>query len=651
MFKFKLKSKKVDEIRDEDIESIKSVLSGDQLGELFGSQQRFVVPLEGSSSIDDAIDDIIETRPRSKKMYTKYISYLHDFISSLGSNTHSYHIDSKTGKIVSEWNDIIPKGPRAGESIRRKKEISLSEFIEYYKVMIKLMDMHEALSWAKLNRQYKDEDLKHIVSNYDAAAEKAEEASRSFLSFFSKIYYSAGAFEGWQRSNKYPITKSDDQNEPITKSEDAANNRNVYIKVMSTFAENLSQIFLDHAQDNDPSRGQSYRTFSTLISNASESLIPRTIVFSRAPIDLARMSDFSKSGIASCHSPGSSQFGCALFDSNRNGAIAYVISNSDLEKYKDKLQDRDFFYDEDRKKDGAYPLLRLRIRRFYFKKTDSEFGVPELKTYGGAIIPTFKDKVNEVCMGKQTNSINDVMSYARNYALTTREFVFVGGSYSDDEPKVLLEKFLGVKVRSDNNAGDVHVAGNESLPSLTTSGLHTFKQSIVYMYYGEDINTRYQREVDTNIKILSQTEQSAKCEIETYVKILKRPSYHEDNILGEFIAIKGIDHLETAQRIMSEWDLLGSKLEISKVDIYGIYAKISTPIEIPVPPTYTKAMLKTIREHFHSVEFMDALGDERDPEIDQAFREFIAKYKKTTVQQTAQLEMINRKRRFLRNML
>lgn len=56
-----------------------------------------------------------------------------------------------------------------------------------------------------------------------------------------------------------------------------------------------------------------------------------SIVLSRAPIDVLRMSDFPEEDIESCHSSGGSYFYCALAEAQNEGAIAFAVRTEDLQ--------------------------------------------------------------------------------------------------------------------------------------------------------------------------------------------------------------------------------------------------------------------------------------------------------------------------------
>src|SRR3990167_1331598 len=84
-----------------------------------------------------------------------------------------------------------------------------------------------------------------------------------------------------------------------------------------------------------------------------------SILISRHPIDVVRMSDFDH--IKSCHSEGGSYFHCAVQEMQGHGLVAYVVKTDDLSKI--SLQSDEIFKDKQRKIDGIVPLSRIRLRR------------------------------------------------------------------------------------------------------------------------------------------------------------------------------------------------------------------------------------------------------------------------------------------------
>jgi hypothetical protein len=169
-----------------------------------------------------------------------------------------------------------------------------------------------------------------------------------------------------------------------------------------------------------------------------------SIVISRAPIDVLRMSDFQN--IQSCHSPAGSYFQCAVAEAKGHGLVAYVVDNTTWnEAAKENgidLQDEEIFEDDRRGIKGIRPLSRVRLRKFtYTSPFDGEvreMAVPEDSTYGKNF-PKFVDTVRqwaresqpEVKRMMQEEEFPDWDSYTR-----------WGGSYEDTDDDDALNYLL-----------------------------------------------------------------------------------------------------------------------------------------------------------------------------------------------------------------
>jgi len=121
--------------------------------------------------------------------------------------------------------------------------------------------------------------------------------------------------------------------------------------------------------------------------NADESSDKYSIIITRDPIDVLRMSDFED--IQSCHSPpskggASEYYKCAVAEAHGHGAVAYVVNTEDLllktdtdniEEAQNQIQDGEIF-DDDMRPGGAgfgiAPISRLRLRqiRYYMSNED-----------------------------------------------------------------------------------------------------------------------------------------------------------------------------------------------------------------------------------------------------------------------------------------
>ena len=127
---------------------------------------------------------------------------------------------------------------------------------------------------------------------------------------------------------------------------------------------------------------------------------PSYVIFSRHPIDVFRMSDFTQ--INSCHSPPSvkssdrfDEFNiCALAEAYANGMISYVVTAEEFEKNEieptqedlDIYEDDELFYDSERNVGALEPRSRIRIRRTAYTDPDTNnvipLAVPDQKVYG-----------------------------------------------------------------------------------------------------------------------------------------------------------------------------------------------------------------------------------------------------------------------------
>jgi hypothetical protein len=158
-----------------------------------------------------------------------------------------------------------------------------------------------------------------------------------------------------------------------------------------------------------------------------------SIIISRSPIDLVRMSDHDN--ITSCHDPRRSHFKCAKQEARTGGAIAYVVKNSDLKDI--DIQKPELFKDKDRKIDGIVPLERLRLRRF--NKGEIDLLLPELSTYGTNHIG-FYDAVKNWAKSSQEDIIKDIKP-EDDY----ENFDLKGGTYQDTPASEIWGDFFGTK--------------------------------------------------------------------------------------------------------------------------------------------------------------------------------------------------------------
>ena len=167
-----------------------------------------------------------------------------------------------------------------------------------------------------------------------------------------------------------------------------------------------------------------------------------SIIISRSPIDLLRMSDHVHADghkIQSCHSPNGGWFHCAIQEAKTGGAIAYAVKTDDLNDV--KLQNKEIFTDIDRKQAGIIPIERLRLRRF--TNGDTELLIPELRSYPASnylkrkSVPGFKEAVVKWAKEAQQGIISQ-LDPNKDF----KDFQLRGGSYQDNEAGDLWSSFF-----------------------------------------------------------------------------------------------------------------------------------------------------------------------------------------------------------------
>ncbi len=174
------------------------------------------------------------------------------------------------------------------------------------------------------------------------------------------------------------------------------------------------------------------------------------IVFSRVPIDIVRMSDFSE--LRSCHGVGGLYASCATQEAiSTGGAVGYLFGEKYSNFFEDaeyvnalSTTDQEFMQDDDRNVDGIIPTTRIRIRTWELTTSKDEkiiIHVPTSRMYGKNVKEFYSETV-KFLYEKQADVIQKLKS------LGTRDIVdakLYGGAYGDAyTPEV--DEFLGTSI-------------------------------------------------------------------------------------------------------------------------------------------------------------------------------------------------------------
>jgi len=420
--KIKIKKNTVFEVRTSEIDSLQKLVNKNptQFANIFGDKQRLVIDsgqLERQEDVIEAIDNTVE------KIYSKYL--LEEFIKFVDKlsineedNRYIYGVNLQSSSIVRIYDKIIPTGPKKGEKIQKVEKIKLRDIQNILVKCIKAIRGQE---------EYPNftEEIKKIFPVVNPDMEKYLSDSEAFVLYIvnksmPEIDKKLGGYKNPAKDSlAYKIKKKSR-------------------KPMDALANSLS-----------------------LIGELSGDNV---IIISRARIDLARMSDFP--GIESCHSPPRPKknkkgeiirkrpfgrpdqpkekqiqgkwFSCAIQEAKDGGAVAFLMPRKSVEKYKDKLQEDEFYRDVERDIPGTLPMQRIRLRKYLHIPTMTYILVPEMQIYGSNPSKPFLNSLLDWAVEAQKSELYKI----KTDQLFANDFVLIGGSYSDTPTSELLSYFF-----------------------------------------------------------------------------------------------------------------------------------------------------------------------------------------------------------------
>ena len=172
-----------------------------------------------------------------------------------------------------------------------------------------------------------------------------------------------------------------------------------------------------------------------------------SVVMSRHPVDVFRMSDFAN--ITSCHAPpstptgpyrgGGSYYKCAVAEARDGGAISFLVNTKDIEGI--DLEQKDIFTDKTRGFSGVNPVGRLRLRAIVNKEANISLAIPEERLYGEDIVG-FRETVTNWAISSQASQFQKAISLAKGGVLDLDKFERLGGDYEDHTIDNLFSKLI-----------------------------------------------------------------------------------------------------------------------------------------------------------------------------------------------------------------
>jgi hypothetical protein len=381
--------------------------------------------LDGRSlSFYDTFDQDKRIAVPFKSTSKSEIQELVDFIQENG-----YELDFEEGTISKEFT--IPAGPKKGE--KSKKSTRIGKFLQkVYDITVKFNKNMSASgdAWMNYSRRGADEKDKK------AAEGVYKKLVKDGIRLWGEIRKVAPALapddEKPRESERHWAKPADGWGEkgPPMNPWTFYQVINGHIKGFIEFWNKKSEYYRKNPKE------------------AFDDSPKHTIIISRHPVDVLRMSDFSH--ITSCHSPpsrggGGSYYQCARAEAQGHGLVAYLIDNRELPEDFDLKDYDELFSDAKRDIPGLTPMARVRLRKFIHNETGKEIAVPETAVYGNRV-PGFVEAV--VKWAREQRSFKELFGDLDDPP-DLDDFIRYGGSYGDSKDGEIFNKLVGKDIYDD----------------------------------------------------------------------------------------------------------------------------------------------------------------------------------------------------------
>ena len=441
-----IKEEEINEVTEEELGDIESILlnlkpSDLPFGDIFGDKMRLVQPLPTQDENLDYLKNILKRSGYTPDFTTGRASYYVVNIPGTGKDARGNPIRPSSMILTGDQQQLTQKKDDETEErynermkIIQKKEIKIGKLLQKGS---RLFDI--ANQSYKEFENVKPEDFK--VSPDQGSPEdevNVEKYREKSVELEAKMDTAAGKLQ-----DVFPALTSRASGDinPFQKLANWWNKKSAYYR-------------------ENPAAGES-----------GESTGQYSVIYSRHPIDVLRMSDFDK--IESCHSPrsrggggGETYYKCAVAEAHGEGAIAYVVKTEALNHLKeewgadsdqdllDKFQsaDEELFVDRERDTGEIQPVSRLRLKQYRNPSAEVSLAVPEERVYGRRFPSFLKTVIRwaKDTQAKEIKKLEDTKDSDNPYenafeddALNLRNWERYGGTYQDTDDSTLFHNFLG----------------------------------------------------------------------------------------------------------------------------------------------------------------------------------------------------------------
>jgi len=449
-----LNEEELNEVSEEELEDIDGILHNLKpedlsFGNIFGEKMRLVTPMKAKDKNLQALKKLLAKSGYEPDFSTGLAIYYSFTMPSLAGQT-TIILSQEQKEQLLDGDDIKPLYNDTPERFEKRKKMIQKKQIKIGKLLKKGARLYDnaRAAWTAsdeinptqfglepdLDKEYDEEN----VEKYRAAASEMKDKSKKAQQKLFDVFHNATS--------------------------NAVSAYNIYQKLAEWW--NKKSAF--YRENPEEATGD-----ATVSSEYS-------IVYSRHPIDVLRMSDYDN--IYSCHSPPSrgdaSFYKCAVTEAHGHAPIAYVVENIDLDNlideselpegssYQDLLDhleenDEELFEDMERGTGAIDPVSRVRFGKYINSTLKVSLAVPSVKVYGKPFPLLLKDVAEwakehqAATLDKIENSKDadishgdvDKMVFDGDGDILLSNWVRTGGSYQDhdDRDSERFHRFLGVK--------------------------------------------------------------------------------------------------------------------------------------------------------------------------------------------------------------
>jgi len=324
-----------------------------------------------------------------------------------------------------------------------------------------------------------------------------------------------------------------------------------------------------------------------------------SVLFSRHPVDVLRMSDFKD--ITSCHAPksrptglyadGGSYYNCAVAEARDGGAIAYLVRTEDAKAI--DLTQKFVLSDESRGQQAIDPIARIRLRVLDNPDLEISFAIPEDRIYG-TNIKGFQETIEQWVISQQATEFKKVFDFysspENNKNINLSDFYRLGGSYEDTSVGQLFSslknKVEGLK--------DFKLINNVYFDNITQTEVDTENIGPLKQEVKKEIDEFNANMKKWKVSLACDEDYTAEMQ-DDYVHIDPKVYYYYDIPFNEVISEKSLQFLVSQKGLKFLQEEISELIEDKYVSAKAEYEKYPDFMRIKLYPMEKRFIDTSIR--------------------------------------------------------